>query len=129
MNIMQIVGIALLATIITIFLRQTNSPVNAMLISVLVGIIIFFSVLKDIAYVLSALDRLAHQAHVNQLYLGTILKIIGIAYVAEFGAQVCRDAGETAIASKVEFAAKVMVLVLAIPILVAVLETIIRLLP
>jgi stage III sporulation protein AD len=129
MNIMQIVGLALIATIIAIFLRQTNSPVNAMLISVLVGIIIFISILKDIAYVLAALDQLAHKAQVNQLYLGTILKIIGIAYVAEFGAQVCRDAGESAIASRVEFAAKIMVQVLAIPILVAVLETIIRLLP
>ncbi|NLC37881.1 MAG: stage III sporulation protein AD, partial [Clostridia bacterium] len=51
------------------------------------------------------------------------------AYIAEFGAQVCRDAGETAIASRVEFAAKVLIIVLAIPIVVAILETIIRLLP
>ncbi|NLC77627.1 MAG: stage III sporulation protein AD [Clostridia bacterium] len=129
MNIMQVVGVALMATIIALFLRQTNSPVNAMLISVLVGIIIFVSLLKDIAYVLAVLDQLAVKAQVNQLYLTTILKIIGIAYVAEFGAQVCRDAGESAIAARVEFAAKIMILVLAIPILVAVLETIIRLLP
>lgn len=129
MNIMQVVGIALIATIIAIFLRQTNSPVNAMLISVLVGIIIFVSLLKDIAYVMAALDQLAAKAQVNQLYLTTILKIIGIAYVAEFGAQVCRDAGESAIAARVEFAAKILILALAIPILVAVLETIIRLLP
>lgn len=128
-NIMQVVGVALMATIIALFLRQTNSPVNAMLISVLVGIIIFVSLLKDIAYVLAVLDQLAVKAQVNQLYLTTILKIIGIAYVAEFGAQVCRDAGESAIAARVEFAAKIMILVLAIPILVAVLETIIRLLP
>lgn len=126
---MQVVGIALIATIIAIFLRQTNSPVNAMLISVLVGIIIFVSLLKDIAYVMAALDQLAAKAQVNQLYLTTILKIIGIAYVAEFGAQVCRDAGESAIAARVEFAAKILILALAIPILVAVLETIIRLLP
>lgn len=128
-NIMQVVGVALMATIIALFLRQTNSPVNAMLISVLVGIIIFVSLLKDIAYVLAVLDQLAVKAQVNQLYLTTILKIIGIAYVAEFGAQVCRDAGESAIAARVEFAAKILILVLAIPILVAVLETIIRLLP
>ncbi|HHX50103.1 MAG TPA: stage III sporulation protein AD, partial [Clostridia bacterium] len=74
-------------------------------------------------------EELSHRAQVNQFYLATIMKIIGIAYIAEFGAQVCRDAGETAIASRVEFAAKVLVMVLAIPILVAILETIIRLLP
>lgn len=129
MNIMQIVGIGLVAAILAIFLRQANSPVNAILISLLVGVIIFISVLDEIAYVLAALDHLAVKANVNQIYLSTILKIIGIAYVAEFGAQVCRDAGETAIAARIEFAAKILVLMLAVPILVAVLETIIRLLP
>jgi len=129
MNIMQIVGIGMIAAILAIFLRQTNSPVNAMLVSLLVGVIIFVSLLDEIAYVLGVLDHLAVKAQVNQLYLTTILKIIGIAYVAEFGAQVCRDAGETAIAARIEFAAKILILVLAIPILAAVLETIIRLLP
>ncbi|HHW07762.1 MAG TPA: stage III sporulation protein AD [Clostridia bacterium] len=129
MNIMQIVGIGMIAAILAIFLRQTNSPVNAMLISLLVGVIIFITLLDDIAYVLGVLDHLAVKARVNQLYLTTILKIIGIAYVAEFGAQVCRDAGETAIASRIEFAAKILILVLAMPILAAVLETIILLLP
>lgn len=129
MEVMQIVGLALVATIITIFLKQTNSPVNALMVSVIAGVIIFIIVLKDIAYVLNALEGLAVKAQVNQLYLTTILKIIGIAYIAEFGAQVCRDAGETAIATRVEFAGKILVLVLAIPILVAVLESIIRLLP
>lgn len=129
MDIMQIVGIGLVAAILAIFLKQANSPVNAILVSLLVGVIIFISVLDEIAYVLAALDHLAVKAQVNQIYLSTILKIIGIAYVAEFGAQVCRDAGETAIASRIEFAAKILVLMLAVPILVAVLETIIRLLP
>jgi len=61
--------------------------------------------------------------------LTTILKIVGIAYIGDFGAQVCRDAGESAIASKVEFAAKVLVLIVALPIVVGLLETITRLLP
>ncbi|HHY60515.1 MAG TPA: stage III sporulation protein AD [Clostridia bacterium] len=129
MNIMQIVGIGMIAAVLAIFLRQTNSPVNAVLVSLLVGVIIFVSLLDEIAYVLGVLDHLAVKAQVNQLYLTTILKIIGIAYVAEFGAQVCRDAGETAIAARIEFAAKILILVLAVPILAAVLETIIRLLP
>lgn len=123
------VSLALVATIISIFLKQTNSPVNAMMVSIIAGIIIFMAVLNDIAYVLAALNELAVKAQINQLYLATILKIIGIAYIAEFGSQVCRDAGEAALAAKVEFAAKILVLVLAVPIVVAVLETIIRLLP
>ncbi|MHB8157554.1 MAG: stage III sporulation protein AD, partial [Desulfocucumaceae bacterium] len=60
---------------------------------------------------------------------GTILKIVGIAYIADFGAQICRDAGEGAVASKIEFAAKIMVLVLAVPIVVAVLNSLLKIVP
>jgi stage III sporulation protein AD len=60
------------------------------------------------------------------VYLNTILKIIGIAYVTEFGAQVCRDAGEGAVAGKIEFAGKIMIMVMAVPIIALVLQTISR---
>ena len=54
---------------------------------------------------------------------------MGIAYIAEFGAQVCKDAGEGSIAAKIELAAKILVVVLALPIIVAILESILRLIP
>ena len=58
-----------------------------------------------------------------------MLKIIGIAYIADFGAQVTRDAGEEAMASKIEMAGKVLILVMAIPIVTMIIETIIKILP
>jgi len=72
---------------------------------------------------------LASSAGINMVYMGTILKIIGIAYIAEFGAQICRDAGEGTIASKIELAAKILIMVLAVPIVVAVLTMLIKLVP
>jgi len=72
---------------------------------------------------------MARQSNISLLYMETILKIIGVAYIAEFGAQICRDAGEGAIASKVEFAAKVIVIVLAIPVIAAVFDYLLKLLP
>jgi stage III sporulation protein AD len=75
------------------------------------------------------LERLATNANLNMMYVETILKIIGIAYIAEFGAQITKDAGQGAIASKIELAGKIMILVMAIPILTIVIETIITLLP
>ena len=55
--------------------------------------------------------------------------MIGVAYLAEFGAQVCRDAGENSIAAKIEFAGKIIILIMAVPILMAVLESIISFIP
>jgi stage III sporulation protein AD len=58
-----------------------------------------------------------------------VLKIIGIAYIAEFGAQIVRDAGQESIASKIELAGKVLILVLAIPIISIIIETVMKLMP
>jgi len=129
MEIFQIVGLALTATMIIILVRQSRGSEAALLISLVVGATIFLLLLDRIGTVIRVLADLSQRAGINQFYLNTVLKIIGIAYVAEFGSQVCRDAGENAIASKVELAAKVLIMVLAIPIIVAILESIIRLLP
>lgn len=128
MTIIQVVALGLLAAVFILILRESK-PELAIFLSVAVGIIIFFSLLSYIASVMHILEELTVRADINLLYLNTLLKIIGIAYVAEFGAQVCRDAGEGTTASKIEFAGKIMILFLAIPLVVVVLETIISLLP
>ena len=61
--------------------------------------------------------------------LETVLKIIGIAYIAEFGAQVTRDAGQGSIAAKIELAGKVLILIMAIPIINVIIETIVKFFP
>ncbi len=129
MQIFQIVGLALVASFIAVILRQSRAPESAMLISIVAGAVVFLLMLDKIGAVIRVLEELADRAHVNKFYLMTIFKIIGIAYIGEFGAQVCRDAGEGAVASKVEFAAKILIIVLAVPIIGAILETVIRLLP
>jgi len=129
MELVQIIGIAFIATLIVTLLKQTNAPSSAMAISLVVGISIFLALLDDIAYVFQVLEELALRANINQFYLATLLRIVGIAYLAEFGAQICRDAGEGALAGRIEFAAKVIIMVLAVPIIGAIIETIIRLLP
>lgn len=128
MEILQVVGLGFIAVVLLTVLKQ-QKPEISVLLSIAVGVTIFLMVLSKISSIVQVLERLAHNANVNDYYLTTILKIIGIAYIGDFGAQVCRDAGESAIASKVEFAAKVLVLIIALPIVVGLLETIISLLP
>jgi stage III sporulation protein AD len=75
------------------------------------------------------LEVIAVNAKVNIVYVETILKIIGIAYIAEFAAQITKDAGQGAIASKIELAGKILILAMAIPILTVLIETIIQMIP
>ncbi|ABO49594.1 putative sporulation protein [Desulforamulus reducens MI-1] len=128
MDILQIVGLGLVVCILAIILRQQKPPM-ATLLTMTAGIIIFFAMMSQITAVFNVLRDLASQANVSMVYMGTILKIVGIAYIADFGSQICRDAGESALASKIEFAAKIIVLVMAVPIIVAVLQSLIKLVP
>ncbi|MDQ0417409.1 stage III sporulation protein AD [Croceifilum oryzae] len=128
MEILQVVGLGLITTILILVVKE-QKPIFAFLLATFVGITIFLSLAGKIADVIRILENLATQAHVNNLFLETILKIIGIAYIAEFGAQVTRDAGQGSIASKIELAGKVLIMVMAIPIITVIIETIVSILP
>lgn len=128
MEILKIVGIGIVATIFIVILKNTR-PEFALYISLLTGVIIFTMILGELSYVIQTLNTLARRVNIEFSYYSTILKIIGMAYIVEFGAQISRDAGEESIAMKVELGGKVIIMVLAIPILLALMELIIKILP
>ncbi|MCF6465620.1 stage III sporulation protein AD [Clostridium sp. Cult2] len=129
MEIIQIVGIGIISTVLAVLVRRTIGSEFAIFISLVTGILIFFMILDKLVYVVETLSQLAKSTSVEFTYFTTILKIIGIAYIVEFGAQISRDAGEEAIASKIELGGKIVMMVLAIPILIALMELIIKILP
>ncbi|MBM7867916.1 stage III sporulation protein AD [Heliobacterium gestii] len=128
MEILQVVGVGIIATIFLVILRKQR-PELAVQLSIAAGVILFLFVLAKISAVIQVLEDLANKAQINRYYLTTLLKIVGIAYIAEFGSQICRDAGESTIATKVEMAAKILVMVLALPILLALMDSLMSLLP
>lgn len=128
MEMIQIVGLGLIATILVLIVKE-QKPMFAFLITAFTGIVIFLFLIGKIEAVIHVLEDLAVRSGIQMVYLKTILKIIGIAYIAEFGAQIVRDAGQDSIASKIELAGKVLIMVLAIPIISIIIETVIHLLP
>ena len=110
MEILRIVGIGIVSTILAVLVRRSNSSEFAIFISLATGIIIFFMIMDKLVYVVDTLNQLVKKTNIQITYFSTILKIIGIAYRVEFGAQISRDAGEDAIASKIELAGKVIIM-------------------
>ncbi|AWC29767.1 stage III sporulation protein AD [Bacillus cytotoxicus] len=125
---MQIVGLGLVATFLAAILNQHKSSITSLFI-VFIGSVMFLLLIDQIHSILKMIERIASEAKVSNVYVETLLKIIGIAYIAEFGAQITKDAGQGAIASKIELAGKILILVMAIPILTVVIETILGFLP
>ncbi|MBI2875204.1 MAG: stage III sporulation protein AD [Firmicutes bacterium] len=127
MDIFRIVGFALLTSLFMVLLRRER-PELAHVLAIAAGTVILILVTNRVVGVLEVVAQLADRAGVDRLYLGTLLRVIGVAYMAEFGAQVCKDAGEGALASKVELAGKVIILILAVPIVLAVSDMVLTLL-
>ncbi|MEF3301938.1 stage III sporulation protein AD [Paenibacillus sp. GYB003] len=128
MEMIQIVGLGLIVAILTLVLKE-HKPLFAFLLITVTGIYIFLFLLGKIAAVIGVLEQLSALTNINVMFLKTILKIIGIAYIAEFGAQIVRDSGLESVASKIELAGKVLIMVMAIPIITVIIETVVKLLP
>ncbi|APJ27617.1 stage III sporulation protein AD [Bacillus licheniformis] len=124
----QIVGLGMIATFLSLIVKE-QKPTFAFLIVVFAGCTIFLFLVDQVYEIIRMIEKIAANANINMMYVETILKIIGIAYIAEFGAQLTKDAGQGAIASKIELAGKILILVMAVPILTVIIETIIGLIP
>ncbi|MBO1512418.1 stage III sporulation protein AD [Metabacillus sp. BG109] len=124
----QIVGLGLIATFLALIVKE-QKPTFAFMLVVFVGCVIFLFLIDQVYEIIRMVERIAIHANVNLIYVETTLKIIGIAYIAEFGAQITKDAGQGAIASKIELGGKILILTMAIPILTVIIETVLGMIP
>jgi len=128
MDIVQIVLIGIIATLLYIVLKDMH-PSFAFFILLITSILILVVVIKQIIIIIKLLQSLGNKAQVNSFYVETILKIIGIAYITELGSNITKDAGLSSVSSKIELAGKIFILLLAIPIISAVVEVILNFIP
>lgn len=128
MEILQIVGIGIVATVVIAVLKNQRPEISIQ-VSIITGVVVFLLIAGKLSAVIILLNRYMTKVNIDAMYFTTLLKIIGIAYIAEFGAEVCKDAGEGAIASKIELAGKIIIVVLAVPIMTSLLDLIINIMP
>lgn len=128
MEIIKIIGIGLLSLIVIIILKQYR-PEFAVYASLIAGLLILLIAMDKLSGVVNLLNSLSSKANINNQFLSIILKITGIAFLTEFAVSICKDSGETAIASKIDLGGKVIIIGMSIPIISALLELIIKVLP
>lgn len=121
MDIIQIVGIALVGIILIAILTQYNKDFG-LYIRIALGVIIFFVIFSKLTVAIELLNEIISKTKISGEYVKIIFKVIGIAYVTEFGSQICKDASETAIAAKIEMAGKLSIMMISIPIISAIVS-------
>ncbi|MDI3317448.1 MAG: stage III sporulation protein AD [Bacillota bacterium] len=127
MTLFQVVGIGVTVVVLLGVLRHQQSAV-ATLLSLGAGILLLLVVLPYLGQVVGLISELAARSQVNLAFVGVLLRVIAIAYLVQLTADVARDAGESAVASRIELAGQILVLVLAVPILRSVVQAVLGLL-
>jgi len=128
MEIIKIVGIAFIALIIIIMLKQYK-PEYAIFISILTGILILILVMDRLTGIINLIESIQDKFSINTEFIALLIKITGIAFLAEFAVSICKDSGESAIASKIEIGSKIIIISMSIPIISALLEIILKIIP
>ena len=123
MEILKIVTIALTGVIFASLMKAVNKEVSIYVISA-TAIIIFFSIIIKLTDVFSFIENIYNGITYGKEFFPIVLKILAIAYITDLTAQLCKDAGEGAIASKVELGGKVVIFYAAMPIMNAILDLI-----
>ncbi|MBQ8559685.1 MAG: stage III sporulation protein AD [Tyzzerella sp.] len=123
MNIVQIGVLGIAGALLAIQLKQQKAEFSIYL-CVGISLLIFFSIFNYLEVIIETMHEVAATINVDNTYIMTLLKMLGVTYVAEFSSGICKDAGYQTIASQIEIFSKLTILVLSLPILVALLQTI-----
>lgn len=128
MDVIKIIGIGLIALIIIILLRQYK-PEFAFYVSIIAGVLILILVMDKLTGIFDLIKSIANKTSINTSFINLLIKITGIAFLSEFAVSLCKDSGESAIASKIEFGSRVIIISMSIPIISSLLELVIKILP
>lgn len=115
MNILQIAAASVCISIVALTVKNMRSEMGQ-LISIGAVVIVMTAMVPYIIKLISSMREFASYASLGETYLTPVLKITGIAYVSQIGAELCEDSGEKALAGRVEAAGKIAISVIALPI-------------
>ncbi len=128
MDIIKIIGIAFIAVIIIVILKQYR-PEFAIYASIIAGVLILAMASGTLSGIIDMINSISSKTSINSEFLVILIKITGIAILTEFAVSICKDSGESAIASKVDIGGKIIIISMSIPIINALIDTVVKILP
>ena len=121
MDIFKIVGVALVGGLLSLFLSGYKKEF-ALVCSLVTALIILMNVSEAVTYVVDTLLEITEKSGVDKVYFEIIIKVVGVAYITQYGGELLKDSGENAIAQKVYLAGKLFILYITMPVVEGFLE-------
>lgn len=119
----KISGIVIISLLLIIFLKESKREF-AFILSIAVSVILFVTLINDFQGIISAVNNLTSSVENISNYISLLVKILCISLLSQFVIDLCRDAGENALASQTEIASKILILVMTLPLFESVIEII-----
>ena len=121
----SIVGLALISVSIGLILKRTN-PEFSMLVCVIAIMIMFAIIVGSLNPILDVINNWTSAFNLNNIYISTVIKSLGICYLTQLASETCRDSGYSAIATKIELTGKVTIILMALPMFLDLMQIIQR---
>lgn len=128
MEILRLCAIGVVTALLAVLLKQ-NKSVHGILVSLAGGCLLLFYALPYMRDILAYAGEFARKAGLQSAYIGAMVRVIAVTFITECTAALCRDAGESALATKLEMAGKLIILGLSMPIITALFEAVVAILP
>jgi len=122
MTVVTIAITGIVAVLLAVSLKGMKGEYGTYLVMA-AGFFIFFYGMGKLTTILDTMMEIQTYIKINSIYLSTLTKMIGITYIAEFAAGICKDAGYGAVGTQIEIFGKLSVLAVSMPILLALIET------
>ena len=123
MNIIQLGILGVAGVIFALQLKPLKADL-AILICIAVSLCIFFAMVGRLEELIRTIRKMMGLVELESSYIGMVLKMLGITYVAEFSSAICKDAGYQTIANQIDIFGKLTILVMSLPIILSLMETI-----
>lgn len=123
MEVVKIVMIGITGVLLALFLKESK-PEYSVYLSFSVGICILGYAVEKLSYLFESIKKIQEFLPVDEKYVLVLLKMTGATYIGQFSSSICKDAGYAAIAGQIELFVKLYLMVLSLPVLLALVETI-----
>lgn len=125
MSLFLIMSFIVITVIMALSFRTKNPEISSTL-SVALCIYIIGLCVKRIELLIDSLEKISNFIKLDKAYIKILLKLIGVAYICEFGAGISKDAGYSAVASQIEMYGKLTMMIIALPVLLQIIEIILE---
>lgn len=126
MEIFKIAAIGVVSALLIVFLRESK-PEIALIVSLAAGALILIFTVDYLVQAFRVFEVLMEKSGIDRDLIGAVIKIVGIGYITEFASNICLDSNNKAIADKIQFGGKVLILVISLPLLNAMIDIILSL--